>query len=387
MPQSQECHFDSLVLRAASAEQRIRQSELAASSNLTHEQTEKFLQAPCDTSEHGLPRLRDCFLHLGPPDVAEHALQFVSSMTANTELGGGPMASNPQRSGQLDQQCTHLSAFFDCEAAARRNLESSSAVEWWRSLSNSDAFLEAYETPLAMVTARAADPKGRGRHEELASLINRGAKCRSEEFSNLLLLMFLPMLIRLRANVNSRKIESEDLNQIICLSFLQVLQSPTLTTLKSHHALCIRSWTSRRVFAAVKKARLISSKEVNLSPVTAAQLACHSLCESDCESLPELSLEEENAALEIFLEIETGDLVSMSDRNLIIQTKLLRVPLRKYAAETLPSGRNLERHYQALKRRRSRIRQRAFELLVPVGLRHGSRRGKGNADRITSKRT
>jgi len=184
-------------------------------------------------------------------------------------------------------------------------------------------------------------------------------------WSAVITLAYLPMLRRLRGRITSSQ-TTDDLDQLIVETFLEVVAAFSLDTSKTRTALLLRQATQREVFRLLHRDRMKQKRHETL----AALVKEHS-CANEIFLGPATVFELEDDEIEELISMlreRAQGIITEAKLALIIETRLRRNSLRDLIANAHPqaAGRDLATLYQRVKRERLRAENKLRDVLVDL---------------------
>lgn len=201
----------------------------------------------------------------------------------------------------------------------------------------------------------------------LRALVREHQQHPSQLWSSLLLLAFLPMLLRLRGRLTSAALSSEELDQMVLEAFLDEAHALPLDRYHTRCAMHLRQQSQRRVFLQLRRQqRFHDQTELVEDPMELAAFRNHAPAPDDVIVGGSSALDDPEALLALLV-AHLGDRIPRDRLELLAHTMPGGESVRAYAARLHPdlTDEALERAYQRLKRARLRTQQRVQSLLSP----------------------
>jgi hypothetical protein len=187
-------------------------------------------------------------------------------------------------------------------------------------------------------------------------LIEASQRGESQLWSSLLVLAYLPMLVRLRKRIIGQAVSPTDVDQLVLISFLGVVRTFPLYRWKDRSALRLRQQTERQVFRHLKREWLhVRDVEPIEFMETPLAVGAPEFADDEEQEEPVLDLAQVAVVLAA-LEPCSGDVI-------VRETTLKGVLLRDYCVQCSDDPDEQERLYQRWKRQRSRLMRRILDEL------------------------
>ncbi len=224
------------------------------------------------------------------------------------------------------------------------------------------AVLEPYST-LANLVDAVASASGNDYAEREAitqAFLSEHALGCKPQWSSVLMVLYYPMLMRLRCRVVSSEVCGEDMDQLVLESFLSVVASYRPDTWTSHAPLRLAQLTRRNVFHTLRREyveRMRREREYELQ-----ELAPHVPLGAACD--PPMTFR-----VDRLIELIEDELPG-EGAVLLLQTELASASLASVVSRIAgSSASSRERTYARLKRSRSRAKKKIIDMvnLSPLG--------------------
>lgn len=228
-----------------------------------------------------------------------------------------------------------------------------------------------HNTPFLVLTALSdTSDNTYPQKEKLTRALIREQQSRPRPFwSSLLITAYLPMLIRLRTQIIGDIFLSDDLDQLVIYSFLEVIHRFPLSKWQDYTCVRLSNQTRRRVFQILRRERCYQGlldrrcpEELNKKELEERHL--WSFCNHSRGDF------QNPDQLEKLLYQNVGDAIAADKLDLVVATKIYRENLREYIkcnSLALPTSTE-EQNYQRLKRQRTRTLARLRQSCVRTGL-------------------
>jgi hypothetical protein len=178
-------------------------------------------------------------------------------------------------------------------------------------------------------------------------------------WSTALLLAFRPLLARLRGRIRCDDVAAGELDQMVIVTFLEVVAQLPVGDERPWTLRRLRRTTERRLFSQVRRHRRIAARTKLLAPADLDAMCDGAPWGADGSAVTDVwdVRGDETADLVAFLAHHAGDILDDEGIERVIATQVHGEDLREYLTRRHPelAPQALERLYQSVKRRHSRV--------------------------------
>ena len=276
---------------------------------------------------------------------------------------------------QAPRKVVELMKLQEIKCVLLKDLRRKEGLVLFEQARNRNSALTHYNTPSSVLTALGDTLDNTySQKEKLTRALIREQQSRPRPFwSSLLITAYLPMLIRLRTQIIGNIFPSDDLDQLVIYSFLEVIHQFPLSKWQDYTCVRLSHQTRRRVFRELKRETRYRCLLDRRSPddLTKQELEDRYLGEDQrpkgCEP------ENINQLADLFIDA-VNDAIELDKVKLVVATKIHGEDLRHYIKRNglELSASTEEQNYQRLKRQRSRVLARLRESCVLSSIRASS---------------
>lgn len=259
----------------------------------------------------------------------------------------------------------------EIKRALLKDLHTKEDILLFQRARNRNPALTHYNTPFSVLTVLSDTlDNSYAQKEEITRALIREQQSNPHRFwSSLLITAYLPMLIRLRKRIRGSIFPSDDLDQVVIYSFLEVIRQFPLSKWRNHNCVRLSHQTRRRVFHELRRESNYQNLLDERSPdeLNKQELEERHLLECCNSSRRQI---QDSDQLEDLLIQKVGDAVEADRLDIIVATKIYRENLRDYVkrCHRSLSTSTGEQNYQRLKRQRTRTLARLKQNSAKDGL-------------------